>query len=394
MSVGTRLFSFLLVLSALCAIVFGQSAIDLEDVKRFYVAGLEKNGVIGSSLYLLSNNEVAGHDFYGLARRASKQPVDENTTFHWASITKTFTAIAIMQLRDHGKLRLDDPVVKYVPELSGVHDTWGPVEAITIRHLLSHSGGFRAATWPWGGDKAWHPFEPTTWSQIVAMLPYTEVEFTPGSRYSYSNLGYVFLGQIIERLSGDEYEVYVDKNILKPLEMYRTYFDKAPYHLLKYRSESFEICKGKLEEQPFDFDTGITVSNGGLNSPLPDMVKYMKFLLGDQSKNEVYEQILKRSSLEEMFQPQVRITDPADSGNAPDNKDSMGLGLFIRKENGRRFIGHSGSQNGFISHFYIRPESREAYIVAFNTDALDTDRNTRRLDRELRDYLFEHYFKH
>ncbi len=84
---------------------------------------------------------------------------------------------------------------------------------------MTHSAGFRGATWPWGGDKPWHPFEPTSWSQLVAMFPYTEVEFQPGSRHSYSNPGIIFLGIIIERLTGDDYEVYIDKNVLKPLEM-------------------------------------------------------------------------------------------------------------------------------------------------------------------------------
>ena len=82
------------------------------------------------------------------------------------------------------------------------------------------------------------------------MMPYTEVLFTPGSKYSYSNPGVIFLGRIIEKLSGDDYEVYVDKNILKPLEMYRTYFDITPRHLLKYRSNNYYVEKdasGRLQ---------------------------------------------------------------------------------------------------------------------------------------------------
>ena len=136
-----------------------------------------------------------------------------------------------MQLRDRHRLKLDDPVVRYVPELRAVHDPFGDIADVTIRHLMTHSGGFRAGTWPWGGDKAWEPHEPTKWEQLVAMFPYTEVLFPPGSRFCYSNPGIVFLGRIIEELSGDPYEVYIDKNILKPLGMYRSYFDRAPYHL-------------------------------------------------------------------------------------------------------------------------------------------------------------------
>ena len=379
----------LLICVLLCGPVFGQTT----GLKSFYEAGLERNGIVGSRLVLLSGPDVAFQDSYGYARLATRQSVDENTAFHWASITKTFTAIAIMQLRDHGRLKLDDPVVKYIPELAAVHDPWGPVGAITIRHLLTHSSGFRNPTWPWSGDKPWYPFEPTQWAQIVAMLPYTEVEFTPGSRFSYSNLGYVFLGQIIERLSGDDYEVYVDKNILKPLQMYHSYFDKSPYYLLKDRSASYEIKAGKLTELPFDFDTGITVSNGGLNAPLSDMVKYLRFLLGEPAADGVYNEVLKRSSLQEMFQPQLKIMSPRDMpANGPDENDSMGLGVFVRRQSGGRFIGHAGEQNGFISHFFIDPESHRAYIVAYNTAAYDAAQNTQVFDRDLRDYLIQHFF--
>jgi CubicO group peptidase (beta-lactamase class C family) len=112
--------------------------------------------------------------------------------------------------------------------LRQVHSAYGPIDAITIRHLLTHSAGFRNPTWPWDCDDQtncdWQPFEPTQWTQVAAMLPYTHIAFAPGSRWSYSNLGYVFLGQIIERLSGDDFEVYIDKNILKPLEMHSSYF--------------------------------------------------------------------------------------------------------------------------------------------------------------------------
>ena len=136
-----------------------------------------------------------------------------------------------------------------------------------------------------------------------------EILFKPGSKFSYSNPAVIFLGKIIEKLSGDDYEVYIDKNILKPLEMYRTYFDATPYHLLKYRSASYYIENGKRTEGRFDANTGITVSNSGLNSPLPDMEKYLNFLIGvrtGKGNDRVpYDTILKRSSLEEMWQPQV-----------------------------------------------------------------------------------------
>src|SRR5579885_2903316 len=255
-----------------------KASASMEAIRSFYESGLKRNGIVGSSLVLIRNGEVVLDDHYG--RQSETQPVDENTTYHWASVTKTFTGIAIMQLRDRGLLSLDDPLVKYVPELEKVHDVYGPVSAITIREAMSHSTGLRDATWPWRTEE-WQPFEPTEWSQIVAMLPYTDVKFRPGSRFSYSNLAVVFLGEIIERVSGDQYEVYMEKNVFKPLGMEHTYFDRSPYHLLKFRSHICDLKDGKLTEDPFDFITGITRSNGGLNAPMPDMIKYIRFLLGD-----------------------------------------------------------------------------------------------------------------
>lgn len=369
-----------------------------QGFKSFYVQKLKQHGIVGSSFYLLHDNQVLAKEFYGLAHKEENRAVDENTIYHWASITKTFTGIAIMQLRDSGLLKLDDPIVNYVPELKAAHNPFGKMEDITIRHLMSHSAGFRDATWPWGGDKDWHPHEPQHWSQLVAMMPYTKIEFQPGSKMSYSNPGIIFLGRVIETLTKEDYEVYIDKNIFKPLEMYRSYFDTTPYHLLKHRSHSYWLENKKLRPARFDVDTGITVSNGGLNAPLPDMIKYLNLLMGsrDAKQQAIYDAVLKRSSLEEMWQPQVKIEPATKDGE--NRKDAMGLTYFIEGNFGQHFIGHSGGQNGFISHFYLRPDSRTAYIVAFNTHALvkesepDTGQNTRTLDREIKEYLFKRVF--
>jgi CubicO group peptidase (beta-lactamase class C family) len=368
-----------------------------REFKTFYEQSMRKHGIVGGSMMLIQDGQVIAQEFFGQANQEKQQAVDENTIYHWASITKTFTGVAIMQLRDRGLLKLDDPIVKYLPELNAVHNPFGDMSQITLKHLMSHTGGFRGPTWPWGGDKDWHPHEPQYWSQLVAMMPYTEISFKPGSKFSYSNLGIIFLGRVIELLTKDDYEVYIDKNIFKPLEMYRSYFDTTPYHLLKYRSHSYYLKDGKLTPGRFDVDTGITVSNGGLNSPLPDMVKYINFLTGDLRKQAIYDQILKRSSLEEMFQPQLPI-EPAEMVQAEgqNRKDAIGLSFFIEDNFGQHFIGHSGSQNGFISHFYIRPDTRVAYIIAFNTEATPTEKepgqDTRKLDREIKDYLFQKIF--
>ncbi|MGI8470432.1 MAG: serine hydrolase domain-containing protein [Pyrinomonadaceae bacterium] len=341
---------------------------EYKKFKPFYEQELKQAGIVGSSFVFLKDNKILAEDFYGSANLEKNQAVDENTIYHWASNTKPFTGIAIMQLRDRGLLKLDDPVIKYLPELRAVHNPYGDMSEITIRQLMNHSAGFRNRTFPWSDDKDWQPFEPQDFSQIVAMLPYTEILFKPGSKFSYSNLGIVFLGQIIERLTHDDYEVYIDKNILKPLEMYRSYFDTTPYHLLKYRSQSYYIENGKRTTGRFDANSGITVSNSGLNSPLPDMIKYLNFLIGDPQKQEIYDGVLKRSSLEEMFQPTIPA--PLDAnGNAGFTTD-IGLIFFSDKQNGETFYGHGGDQNGFISYIEFNPKKRTASILVFNTNLI------------------------
>ena len=353
---------------------------------RFFDARLADQGIVGASFLLVRDHAVAHARTYGFADLDARRPVDADTIFHWASITKTFTAIGIMQLRDRGLLSLDDPIVKYLPELRQVYNPYGPMDAITLRMLMSHSAGFRNPTWPWGGDQDWHPFEPPRWDQVAAMLPYSKIEFPPGSKYSYSNPGIIFLGRVIELLTGDDYEVYIDKNILKPLEMHRAFFDAAPYHLRRHRSHSYFWKNGAPAEARFDFDTGITVSNGGLNAPLTDMARYMNFLAGDPARQAVYDGVLRRASLEEMWKPVVEVGRSEDAAGG-----QLGLCFFLEQHAGLRFVAHSGSQNGFISHLYLHPDSRTAYVVAFNTVAepvgSDGKGDARRVDREVIDYV-------
>jgi CubicO group peptidase (beta-lactamase class C family) len=354
-------------------------------VVRVYRQGVQQTGIVGSSLMFVRDGAVAGSALEGYQDLDTKRAVDAETIYHWASITKTMTGISIMQLRDRGLLTLDDAAIKYVPELRLAHNPYGDMSQVTIRQLMTHSAGFRAPTWPWGGDQPWHPFEPTRWEQVVAMLPYTELLFKPGTKYSYSNPGVIFLGRIIEYFSGDDYEVYVTKNIFMPLGMTRSFFDRAPYHLVDHRSHSYVRTDAGLQEQRFDFDTGITVSNGGLNAPLGDMARYLAFLIGGSGAATTYDGVLRRSSLDEMFTPQIRATDG--EGGSGDEVHA-GLSCFIERHQGTQLVGHSGDQNGFISHLYIHRPSRSGYIVSFNTDVSskgDPRRSTRTVDDELRD---------
>ena len=347
----------------------------IDDFHSRFDAELSRHGIAGGGFAFVHSTGPVQEFFQGEANLATHQRVDAETSYNWASITKTFTAVAILQLRDRGRLSLDDPAVRYVPELREVHDTYGPIDAITIRQLLTHSAGFRNPTWPWDCDDSsncdWQPFEPTRWSQVVAMLPYTHIAFKPGSQWSYSNLGYVFLGQIVERLSGDDIEVYIDKNILKPLGMTESYFDRSPYFLTGHVSASYVRTGGKLVAQPFDFDTGITAANSGLKAPVTDMVKYLRFLIGDPA-NPVYDIVLKRSSLEEAWTGVLPAVEPghlptAYTSGTNGARPMMGLGFFLLQAGGHRYIYHDGDQGGFSSELLVDPEGRSASILAVNT---------------------------
>lgn len=338
----------------------------LGDFRELHRSEAGRAKIAGSSFYVVRDGRTVVADHLGEQDADAHVPVDADTIYHWASITKTMTGIAIMQLRDRGLLSLDDPVVRYVPELAAVHNPYGDTGAITLRQLMSHSAGFRSGTWPWR-DHDWQPFEPKGWAQLAAMLPYTRVEFKPGSRFGYSNPGIVYLGQVIERLSGEDYEVYVDKNILKPLGMHASYFDRTPPHLLRHRSHSYYIRDGRRVAAPFDVDTGVTVSNGGLNAPMPDMAKYAAFLLGDPARQADYDLVLKRSSLEEMWAPQIAAGEDFTQGRMAKTTQS-GLSFFIDRSAGMRFIGHNGDQNGFRAYLSLCPDQRVGSLLAFNTE--------------------------
>lgn len=342
---------------------FDKAVVEFRALHR---AEMRKAGIVGSSFYVVRGGRTIVADHLGEQDADAHVPVDAQTIYHWASITKTMTGIAILQLRDRGLLKLDDPIVRYLPELAAVHNPFGDTGAITLRQLMSHSAGFGGGTWRWR-DRDWQPFEPKSWAQLAAMLPYTDVKFRPGSRFGYSNPGIVYLGQVIERLSGEDFEVYIDKNILRPLGMHASYFDRTPPFLLPHRSHSYYVRDGKRVAAPFDVDTGVTVSNGGLNAPLPDMAKYVAFLLGDPQRATEYDLLLKRASLEEMWRPQIAAGEDFTQGRMAKTTWS-GLSFFIDDTDGIRIVGHNGDQNGFRAYLSLCPDQGIGSLLAFNTE--------------------------
>ena len=325
---------------------------------------VRESSILGASFALVRDGRVVAAHNVGFADVASRQMVDSNTMYQYGSITKTLVAITVLQLRDRGKLSLDDPATKYLPELRRVYDPYGSPDSITIRMLLSHTAGFQNPTWPWTKGEPWEPFEPTTWEQLVAMLPYQKLAFKPGTRWSYSNPALLYLARIVETITGEPWLVYVQKNVFAPLGMTRSYFSATPYHLAAYRSNNYTIRKdsgsGRVDTvaNGRDFDPGITNPNGGWNAPLGDVVKWMAFLL-DPARDE---RLLTRASWEE-----IRRQVMATSESTAERPEYIGLTFFLVPRGGSTFVGHTGSQNGFTAFLYLNPATRSGIIAAFNT---------------------------
>nr|MBA3556888.1 beta-lactamase family protein [Gemmatimonadales bacterium] len=231
------------------------------DLARRFDAFAEAAGVVGGSALLVRKGEVVARHHFGFADRATKRRVGDRTIYHWASVTKTLTAVAVLQLRDRGRLTLDDRITRWVPELREVHDPGGAVDSITVAMLLSHSSGLQTPTWPWSRGESWEPFEPTTWAQLVAMMPYQRLHF-------------------------------------------RSYVGATPYHLAADRSHGYRRQGDSLTDGGADFDPGITIPNGGWNAPVEDVARYLGFLTGfpaDSASRARHAGVLSRRTLEEMW---------------------------------------------------------------------------------------------
>jgi CubicO group peptidase (beta-lactamase class C family) len=236
---------------------------------------------------------------------------------------------------------------------------------------LSHSAGFQNPTWPYKQGRPWEPFEPTRWEQLVAMMPYQEILFRPGSRFGYSNPAFIYLARIVEQLTGDPYQSYIQKNIWTPLGLTWSYFGATPYHLARWRSNNYTVHQDSSDNKIMvhangrDFDPGITIPNSGWNAPLTDLASYLAFLTGagrtDTALARRYDTVLKRSSIEEMW----RVVVPSGSQDAI--PAAVGLSFFLFRRGQVRLVGHTGDQAGFRSFFYLRPDTKAAVITVLNT---------------------------
>jgi CubicO group peptidase (beta-lactamase class C family) len=362
------LFS-LLILSIPCTLAAQQPwqrfTRDLDSLAR-------ADGVVGWSAVLVENGRITARDDQGVADRESGLRVGQGIVFHYGSITKTLTAISIMQLAERKLISLDDPIVKYVPELRRVHDPYGPIDSVTIRMLLSHASGFQNPTFPWRRYESWEPFEPTEWSQLTGMMPYMSLRFRPGSRYGYSNPGYVFLAQVIERVTGDPWEGYIHKNIFQPLGLSESSFRHSPWYLASRRSGNYTVQRDSASGRDTavanarEFDPGITVPNSGWNAPLSDLAHYAGVLAAIAKGDTAWSRkLLPSAQLRAMWEPRYQISG-SEYNAGSDNW--MGMGFFIYHRGGSTLVGHTGYQAGFRSLLFLNPATGRAVIAVLNTD--------------------------
>ena len=362
------------------AVTQAQAPAGWADFTKAFQSYVDADRVVGATALVMRDGKVLAQYNSGFADQQSGARVNDRTIFHWGSITKMLTAISILQLRDRGKLSLDDRVAKWIPELRQVHDEFGSIDDITVRMLLAHTAGFQSPTWPYRNGEAWEPFEPTTWNQLVAMMPYQKIAFKSGEKYSYSNPAFIYLARIIEEITGDPWESYVQKNIFLPLGLTRSYFRGTPYFMAADRSHNYDVIKDKdgkpqLVDNGSEFDTGITTPNGGWNAAASELARFAAFLTNRAApQTGIYDVVLSRKSLEEMWQPLNSMDDPP-----PTDPNAwqrwMGLSTFVLKRGDRIALGHTGSQAGFHAFIYFNPQTSTAIIAAFNTTNYAEDHN-------------------
>jgi CubicO group peptidase (beta-lactamase class C family) len=328
-------------------------------VDKAFVAAAEKAKVPGAVLGIVDNGQLVYVKTYGIRDAAANAPVAEDTRFRIASMTKGFTAMAILKLRDAGKLRLDDPVAKYVPELANLKYPTKDSPVITIRHLLTHSEGFPEDN-PWG-DRQLAITNATLAAWMKAGIPFSNA---PGVAYEYSNYGFGILGQIVERVSGVPYKDYVRDQILKPLGMNATTFDveMVPKDRMAY---GYRWESDKLVAQPL-LSHGAFGAMGGLWTTVSDLSKYVGFLAAAfPPRDDPETGPVRRASAREMQQAWRFASASYASGKL--SVASYAYGLRVASD--CRFdaiVGHGGGLPGFGSYESWLPDYGVGVITFAN----------------------------
>lgn len=324
-------------------------------IDSMYKAYAEKHHIPGLAYGLVANGHLVHTGTFGYADVRKKMPVTSHSVYRIASMTKSFTAMAILSLRDAGKLDLDDPVYKYIPEMKQVRPLTDDSPPITIRHLLSHSAGFPEDN-PWGDRQ----LQRTDEELINFIKGGVSLSNTPGLAYEYSNLGFTLLGHIVTKVAGEPFEQYIRRTIFKPLGMEHTYWEYTevkPEDL----AHGYRWLNNQWKEEAM-LHSGAYGAMGGMLTSLEDFSRYMSFHLSAwPPRSGADAGPVRRSSVREMHQPGKISGFYTQGRNAAGELcpriSAYNFGLsWSRNCAGKEFIGHSGGLPGFGSNWVILPE--------------------------------------
>jgi CubicO group peptidase (beta-lactamase class C family) len=329
-----------------------QAALPLVD--QLFKEYAAKNHYPGMAYGLVVDGKLIYTGYYGYTDVDKKIEVGSASDFRIASMSKSFTAMAILKLRDEGKLKLDDPVYQYIPGFKNQQYPTKDATPVTIRMLLSHAAGFPEDN-PWG-DRQLADSDEELLVLINKGISYSN---NPGGNYEYSNLGFATLGYIINKVSGKPYEQYINEHILAPLGMKNTYWEytKVPSAQLAH---GYRWLNDGWVEQPLLHD-GSYGAMGGMITTIEDFSKYVALHLSAWPPSDDKETgPVKRSSLREMQQPWNISTFNAQfkypSGRACPVVGAYCYGLgWLKDCEGREYVGHSGGLPGFGSQWRILP---------------------------------------
>jgi CubicO group peptidase (beta-lactamase class C family) len=296
---------------------------------------VKDNRLPGAAAGVVHGDALAWSAGVGLADIASRRPPDDTTLYRVASITKTFTGTAIMRLRDEGKLDLDDPIGKHVPEV-------GHLEGVTIRRLLSHESGLQSEP----PDTDWRKvrYEGST-AKNLARAVELGTRVPPNTQHKYSNLGFQLLGEVVTRRSGTPYVDHVRQTILDPLGMSHSGFEPLPPDLAARRATGYggRFVSDELSESA----TAPTVyAEGGLWSCVEDLARWISHQFRDDP------------TLREMQTPRYLVDEAW--------TEAFGLAWYAIRRGDVVWVQHSGALHGFRSNVCFDPKQRVGAIVLFN----------------------------
>jgi CubicO group peptidase (beta-lactamase class C family) len=312
--------------------------------------------LIGVSIGIVRNQELVWAQSYGYADLEQKRTPDESTLYRIGSITKTLTGAAIFQLRDQGKLDLDDPLSGYIPEFSVVKCLQARAEGVTLRRMLCHHSGLMSEA----PCDCWETLKFPSIEQILLMLPNVEVVIEPDSAFKYSNLAFTLLGEVVCRVSGRPFSRYVKSAILEPLGMRSSTFGLPKDDSMTRMAVGY--CIRPEKDRPFlapDPFLNAYVSAGGLYSCVADLAKWIEFQFRTEDQDHEDTRVLSGRTLLEMQRPQFLDRSWNEGHCLP------WRGRRVRDE---IYLGHEGCLPGFLTNILFSPQKKLGLIVLTNTD--------------------------